>query len=425
MTLIAYAILAALVAASLVEAWLTRRQAACVAANRQQVPAAFAQDFTLAEHQKAADYTVARCRLAQWHRAWDTGIAVAWFLVAYEPLYAALSALLDPGIARSVAFMLLVSLADAVLDLPFAVAATFGTEARFGFNRTSPKLFAADAAKGMAVNAVIGGLLCSGLFWLLGWLPEGWWLYAWAGFMAFSLAMVVAYPRFIAPLFNEFRPLEEGELRTRVERLLARCGFEADGVFVMDGSKRSSHGNAYFTGFGRAKRIVFYDTLIEKCQPDEIEAVLAHELGHFKHGHIRQRVAQAAVAAFLAFAFMGWAFEDGALAAQFGLPADPAMSLLVAAAAFGPMSLLLAPLSNWLHRRAEFQADAFADRMVGAEPLARALVRLNRENAGTLTPDAVYAAFHYSHPPLGERVARLMADRRGPPEAAVAEPAAA
>jgi STE24 endopeptidase len=407
MTDLAYAILGAIVLSTGLKIWLVRRQMRAAAAHRGAVPAAFAASVSLPEHQKAADYTVATGRLDCAKSAFDCLLTVAWLSLLLAPFHAWFSTLAGPGVWRSTAEVLALSLLGSLIAAPFGAYRTFAVEERFGFNRTSVGLWLKDLAKGWALMTVIGGALFAGMFWLLGHLSGLWWLWAWAGTMAVSVAAGVVYPLFIAPLFNKFEPLPDGAVKERVEALLSRCGFASGGLFVMDASKRSTRGNAYFTGFGRAKRIVFFDTLLSGHGADEIEAVLAHEIGHFKHRHIVSRLGLAAVQMLAVFAALGWAFGPGGLAQQFGLPADPGLTLVVGMSALEPLLRLCAPITNWFSRRAEFQADAYAKATVGGRPLSDALVRLSRDNAQTLTPDPLFAAFNYGHPPVPERVARL------------------
>jgi STE24 endopeptidase len=323
------------------------------------------------------------------------------------PLYALVSQFIEPGLTRSVAFVLLLSVIGHLLGIPFSLANAFWLEERFGFNRLTLSTFFLDEFKSAALGLAIGTPLLYAMFWLLGALPNVWWLFAYAGFMAFTVAMTVIYPTFIAPLFNKFTPMEEGSTRSRMEALLAKCGFESKGLYVMDASKRSAHGNAYFTGFGKAKRIVFFDTLLQKHTLEEIESILAHELGHFKYGHVRQMILQAAAMAFLGFAVLYWAFGSPTFAGWFGLPSDPGVVLMALLFAKEPVSHLLHPLLAWRSRHNEYEADDFARRMVGKEPMISALTRLTRDNLATLTPDPLYASFYFSHPPVPLRVAQL------------------
>ncbi len=389
---------------------LMYRQAAAVAAHREQVPDGFADWISAEVHRRAAAYTLARTRLAIVETVFDTVLAVAWLLVLLGPLYALAAHFIAPGISRAVAVVVAFALAERVLNLPFSVYNTFALEARFGFNRATPMMFLRDRIKGVALSALLGIPLLYGLFWLLRVLPDNWWLLGWAAFMVLMIAMSVIYPAIIAPLFNTFTPMPDGALKSRVEALLAKCGFASKGLYVMDASRRSTHGNAYFTGFGKAKRIVFFDTLLQNHTADEILSILAHELGHYKLGHVGQRIAEMAVLSFVGFAVLGWAFGAGRLAGAFGLPADPGVVLIIVLTAMGPVLHLLSPLTSWLSRRAEYQADNFAKAMAGPGPMISALAKLARDNLSTLTPDALYALFYYSHPPVPARIAQLRAE---------------
>jgi STE24 endopeptidase len=371
------------------------------------VPTEFIDQLSPEEHAKAADYTLARTRLSVRQTAFDTIMAVLWLGLLLAPLYGLVATVVPPGLTRSVALVIAFAGVGTILNLPFALVRTFRLEARFGFNRMTPGMFVRDQLKGAALQLLLGVPLLYGLFALLAALPDLWWIFGWAGLMAVMIAMIVIYPAFIAPLFNKFTPMAEGPMKSRIEALLAQCGFESNGLFVMDASKRSAHGNAYFSGFGKAKQIVFFDTLLEKHSQEEILAILAHELGHYKFGHILQRIAETALLAFVVFFVLHWAFAAGSLAEAFGLPADPGLVLIVVLTAMGPLSQLVSPVTNYLSRRAEFQADGFAKKMVGREPMTSALTKLSRDNLSTLTPDWLYAIFTYSHPPVPERIAHL------------------
>ncbi len=405
---LALAIVAAIVLSGILGIYLLTRQAATVAANRERVPEGFAGAISGEEHKRAAAYTLARTRLAIVQTAFDTVTAVVWLTFLLGPLYALAARWIAPGMSRSVAVVVLFALIGRLLHLPFSIFSTFSLEARFGFNRATPAMFLMDRLKGVALALLLGVPLLYGLFWLLGVLPNLWWLIGWAAFMALMIAMTVIYPTFIDPLFNTFTPMPQGQLKASIEALLAKCGFESKGLYVMDASKRSTHDNAYFTGFGRAKRIVFFDTLLQNHTPEEILSILAHELGHYKLGHITQRIAETAVLTFFGFAVLHWAFAGG-LAGAFSLAADPGLVLIIILTAFGPVMHLLSPFTSFLSRRAEYQADSFAKAMTGAEPMISALTKLSRDNLSTLTPDELYALFYYSHPPVPLRVARLKA----------------
>jgi STE24 endopeptidase len=408
MSSLALAIVAAIVLSGVLGLYLLYRQASTVAANQDRVPEGFAGAISSGEHRRAAAYTLARTRFEFGQTAFDTLLAVVWLTVLLGPLYTLVAQFVAPGLSRSVALVVLFWLAERLLNLPFSIFSTFSLEASFGFNRATPAMFLLDRIKGLALSALLGVPLLYGFFFLLRVLPDFWWLTGWAALMVLMIAMTVIYPSFIAPLFNKFTPLPQGQLKTRIEALLAKCGFESNGLYVMDASKRSTHGNAYFTGFGKAKRIVFFDTLLQNHTPDEILSILAHELGHYKLGHIGQRIAEMAVFTFLGFAVLYWAFVAG-LAGSFGLAADPGLVLIIILTALGPVLHLLSPFTSFLSRRAEYQADGFAKAMAGPEPMISALTKLARDNLSTLTPDRFYALFYYSHPPVPARIARLKA----------------
>jgi STE24 endopeptidase len=405
--LIAAAIVAAIILSGALDLYLKRRQAISVAANRPRVPIDFRDSVSIEDHQRAADYTLANIRLGAAQTVFDTILSALWLTLLLALLYAAIAAVVPAGLSRSVALVLAVGATGAALHLPFSVARTFGLEAKFGFNRATPLIFALDRLKGLALQFAFAAPLLYGLFWLLAATPRFWWLFGWVGSVGLIIALTVIYPMWIAPMFNTFTALPEGPMKSRIEDLLVRCGFQSSGLFVIDASRRSSHGNAYFSGFGKAKRIVFFDTLLEKHTQDEILSILAHELGHFKLGHIGERIAQSAAFMFVLFAALHWAFSAGGLASQFGLPGDPGVVLTIVMIAIGPILHLAAPLTNWLSRRAEFEADDFARTMVGREPMISALTRLSRDNLSTLTPDRLYVLFYYSHPPVPVRIAEL------------------
>ncbi|MDT7836787.1 M48 family metallopeptidase [Aquabacterium sp. OR-4] len=408
----------ALVLSLAVRLWLATRQMRHVAQHRAQVPAAFADTVSLAAHQRAADYTLAKGRLGLLWAAFGSAVLLGWTLLGgLDALNLAVLEAVQPrfgNLAYQLALLAAFTLIGAVLDLPFELYATFRLEQRFGFNRTTLKLWLADAVKGLLVGAVIGLPLAALILWIMGATGGLWWLWAWAAWMAFNLAVMVVYPTLIAPLFNKFEPLADDALKTRVQALMARCGFAAKGLFVMDGSRRSAHGNAYFTGLGAAKRVVFYDTLLAKLSPLEVEAVLAHELGHFKLRHILQRMVMMFALSLGALALLGWlsnwtGFYTG-LGVQPNLAApNDALALLLFMLAVPVFGFFAAPLSAMLSRRHEFEADAYARSHSDGQALASALVKLHQDNAATLTPDPLYVRFYYSHPPAGERLAALAA----------------
>lgn len=390
--------------------WLSARQSRHVARHRATVPAAFAGKIPLDAHQKAADYTRARLAVGSVELVVETALLLVLTVGGgLQWLFdLAARALQHGGIWHGVAFLSLISIVSFAVGLPFSIWRTFVTEARFGFNKTSPATFASDLVKGILVAAVVGLPLVATVLWMMRTTGPNWWMWVWAFWLGFNLLVMVLYPIVIAPIFNKFVPLEDGPLKQRIESLLARCGFRSSGLFVMDGSKRSAHGNAYFTGLGSAKRIVFFDTLVEKLAPEEVEAVLAHELGHFKLRHLWQRVAVMAVMSLAVLALLGWLMGQRWFFEGLGMSSDgEAAALALVLFALPVFTFPLTPLTSLWSRRHEFQADAYAAHHAQAEDLVSALVKLYRDNAGTLTPDPLYSAFYDSHPPAPIRVARL------------------
>lgn len=410
MTALALAICIAIMLSTGLGVYLRGRQIVAVAQSRDAAPRDFAKEVTLDEHRRAADYTLARTRFSIFEQAYEGGVAIGWLLFGLTPLYGVIAGWFQPGLTRSVALVVAFAALSEVLALPCSLAETFWLEARFGFNRQSPPSFLADWLKTGMLQLLIGAPLLYAMFAVLRAAPDWWWLYAFVGFMVFMIVMMAVYPTFIAPLFNKFSPLPNDDLRRRLEALLRKCGFESQGLYTMDASTRSARGNAYFTGFGKAKRIVLFDTLLAKHTPEEIELILAHELGHFKFGHIRQMLALTAGLAFIGFAVLYWALGPQGLASAFLMPNDPGLGLVIAMLAKEPVLHVLSPLLAWRSRRAEFEADDFAKAMVGEEPMVSALTRLARDNLATLTPDGIYALFYYSHPPVPARVAHLRGD---------------
>jgi STE24 endopeptidase len=404
--------LAALAAATLTRLWLARRQAAHVRAHRDAVPASFADSIPLSAHRKAADYTVAKMRLASLEVL--AGAAVL-LLLTFGGLLARLSAAWAGvfeagGLWHGTALIASVVVLLSALDLPFAAYRTFGIEQRFGFNRMSVALFLADLAKGALLGAALGLPLLVLVLWLMQRMGEAWWLYVWLAWMGFNLLVLLAYPTFIAPLFNRFTPLADPTLAERIERLLARCGFRSSGLYVMDGSRRSAHGNAYFTGFGAAKRIVFFDTLLSRLAPPEVEAVLAHELGHYRRHHVWKRIALLSALSLALLWVLGHLIDEpGFYAGLRAGPPAPALGLLLFVLVMPVFTFFLQPLTSLYSRRHEFEADAYAAANASAADLVKALVKLYQDNAATLTPDPVHSAFYDSHPPAARRIARLEA----------------
>ena len=393
--------------------WLTLRQIRHVAAHRAAVPADFAERIPLAAHQKAADYTVDRNKLAIFTTLIDAVLLLALTLgggLAW--LHDFWNARLT-GLPYGLALIFSVMLISAVIDLPFALYRQFVVEARYGFNRMTLGLFCADLLKHTLLGVAIGAPVILAVLWLMGAMGPFWWLYVWLFWCAFNLLALFVYPTWIAPLFNKFSPLEEGEMKARIEALLVRCGFRSSGLFVMDGSKRSSHGNAYFTGFGNNKRIVFFDTLLARLAPGEIEAVLAHELGHFRRHHIVQRIAFMFAGALGFLWLLGQLIDAPWFYNGLGVPAQStALALILFFLVIPVFTFPLKPLTSYLSRRNEFEADAYATENAAAGDLVRALVKLYEDNAAILTPDPLHSLFYDSHPPAAVRIARLQAAAR-------------
>jgi STE24 endopeptidase len=409
-SLFAALFVALLLLGTTVRVGLMYRQLRHVLARRGAVPAAFAASISLDSHQRAADYTAARMRLAIPQVLVATAFTLALTLggglqllhTAWAGPFAA------GGLAHGVALLASLGVLGWLIELPFVLFRTFVIEKRFGFNRMTAWLFVSDTLKETLLAALIGLPLLAAVLWLMGAMGGLWWLWVWALWLVFNLLVMLVWPTFIAPLFNKFTPLADEALRARVEALLARCGFQSKGLFVMDGSRRSAHGNAYFTGFGAARRIVFYDTLLAKLAPEEVEAVLAHELGHFRRRHILKRLAVLAPASLALLALLGWLMQQGWFFAGLGMQAsDTASALALFFLALPAFSFPLAPLASYWSRKYEYEADAYAARQTRAGDLISALVKLYRDNAATLTPDPLYSRFFDSHPPAALRVARL------------------
>ena len=405
----------ALVAGLLLRFWLASRQIRHVARHRGELPADFANTVSLSAHQKAADYTIAKTRLGLLELALGAGVLLGWTLLGGISTLNSflLSALGGGGMVQQLAVLASFAFISALLDLPLGLYQTFSVEQAYGFNKTTPKLWLLDFVKSSLLGALIGLPIAALILWLMGAAGAQWWIWAWGTWVGFNLLLLWALPTFIAPLFNKFTALEDGTIKTQVTALMARCGFAAKGLFVMDGSKRSAHGNAYFTGFGSAKRVVFYDTLLAKLSPDEIAAVLAHELGHFKHRHLSRRMLLLFGTSLLAFAMLGWLANQSwfyaglGVAPNLGAPND-ALALLLFMISAPLLSFFIAPVFSAMSRRDEFQADAYAVAHTSGQDLATALLKLYEDNAATLTPDPVYVRFYYSHPPASERLARLL-----------------
>ncbi|MDO4794417.1 MAG: M48 family metallopeptidase [Brachymonas sp.] len=426
--------LAALGLGVLLKAWLAWRQMRHVQAHRGAVPPAFAHTVSLPAHQKAADYTVTQSRFGLLNLLLGTLLLLGWTLGGgLQALHGLMGQWFHSPMLQQLGLLAGFALIGSVLDLPLDWYRTFRLEARFGFNTSTLGLWLGDWFKNMALGAVIGLPLAALILWLMQQVGSLWWLWAWAVWASFGLLMTVIYPSWIAPLFNRFEPLQDPELVQRVTALMQRCGFAAKGFYVMDGSKRSAHANAYFTGLGRAKRVVFFDTLLSKLHPGEVDAVLAHELGHFKHRHIQKRLLLGLALNLAGFALLGWLYGQDWFYAGLGVAGSrngphAALALLLFALAAPVFTLFAAPIAAASSRKHEFEADAFAAQHSAASDLSSALLKLYNDNAATLTPDPLYVRFYYSHPPASERLACL-ADlaaglpSTGPAHAAGARPA--
>ena len=402
--------LLALAVSTATRLWLSLRQLRHVTRERRAVPAGFEDSIPLSAHQKAADYTVAKTRLGLLETAVGALVVLAFTVGGgLQRLIEAWSGVLDPaGYAHGVALVVSVVVVSGLVDLPFSAVRAFVIEQRFGFNRMTPALFIADLAKQALLSALLGIPLLFCVLWLMARAGEAWWLYAWLTWVAFSLVVHFLYPTVFARWFNKFSPLTDAALKARIESLLAKCGFRAKGLFVMDGSKRSSHGNAYFTGFGAAKRIVLFDTLISRLQPPEIEAVLAHELGHYSLHHIWKRMALVFAGSLATLWLLGWLAGQDWFYTGLGVQTPgTAVALLLFFMAVPAFTFPLHPLASLYSRKHEYEADAYASRHADAAELARALVKLYEDNAATLTPDPLHSAFYDSHPPAVHRIARL------------------
>ena len=424
---------AALVASLAIKLWLTTRQMRHVALHRDTVPAAFAASVGLAAHQRAADYTLAKGRFGLLAMAFGSITLLGWTLLGgLDALNLAVREAVQPSfgdMAYQLALLTAFALIGGLLDLPFELYSTFRIEQQFGFNRNTWRQYLADQLKGLLLGALIGLPLAALVLWIMGAAGSWWWLWAWGAWTAFQLLVMLAYPTLIAPLFNKFEPLADEALKARVQALMQRCGFAAKGLFVMDGSRRSAHGNAYFTGLGAAKRVVFFDTLLAKLTGPEVEAVLAHELGHFKHKHVTQRLFMMFAISAAALALLGWLAGQSGF--YMGLGVRPniaapnnALALLLFMAVVPVFGFFASPLMAQLSRKHEFQADAYACAQSSGCDLASALLKLHEDNAATLTPDPVYVRFYYSHPPASERLLALRASAASAASSASPAPAA-
>jgi STE24 endopeptidase len=402
--------LSLLLLTTVIRLWLGRRHIAYIQSHRHEVPAAFAADISLDAHQKAADYSSAKTLLVMTESvvqaillwALTLGGGLQWIDEAWRGV------LPDAEIFRGALVILTAFVISSLVDIPLDYYKAFVVDERFGFNKMTRAMFFSDLVKHSLVGLVLGAPLLFAALWLMQGAGDLWWLYLWVLWSGFNLLMLAVYPTVIAPLFNKFSPLADEALKTRIESLLARCGFKSQGLFVMDGSRRSSHGNAYFTGFGAAKRVVFFDTLLDRLDANEIEAVLAHELGHFKHKHVIKRIALMFIVSFAGLALLGWLVNQPWFYSGLGVAEKSNhMALLLFILVSPVFTFLLRPLLASYSRQNEFEADAYAAQHSDSKYLIEALVKLYRDNASTLTPDPLHSAFYDSHPPASIRIAKL------------------
>ena len=396
--------------------YLATRQIRHVARHRNLVPAAFASTIALASHQKAADYTIAKARLGMLETGFGAALLMGWTLLggldALNQILARSGLASYGSLVPQLALLVAFGLISGLIDLPFSLYKTFRLEESFGFNKMTARLWLADLLKSTLVGAIIGLPIVALILWLMGSAGGLWWLWTWMVWMGFNLLALVLFPTVIAPLFNKFKPLDDEALKARVTALMQRCGFAAKGLFVMDGSKRSAHANAYFTGFGAAKRVVFYDTLLKQLNPAEVDAVLAHELGHFKHKHIIKRIVVMFAVSLLGFALLGWLSSQVWFYTGLGVRpniagGNDALALLLFLMAVPLLSFFVSPVMAQVSRQHEFEADAYAVSQTDGRDLQSALLKLYKDNASTLTPDPVFVKFYYSHPPASERLGRM------------------
>jgi STE24 endopeptidase len=408
----------ALLLTTFIKLWLAQRQLRHINTHRAQVPDAFREQVELSTHQKAADYTSAKTRLSLFSILFDMLMLLAFTLGGGIQLLSDWSsATFHNTMLQGISVIVAVLIISSILEAPFELYSTFVIEARFGFNKMTLGLYLLDALKGILLGTILGLPLLLGVLWLMEKMGSLWWLYVWGVWISFNLLLLFIYPNFIAPLFNKFQPLQDEVLKERIDTLMKRCGFTSSGLFVMDGSKRSTHGNAYFTGFGKTKRIVFFDTLLQRLTPSEIDAVLAHELGHFKRHHVMKRIAFTFILSLIFLWVLAQLMQSGWFYQGLGINIHPettgqtqstALALLLFFMVLPVFSFLLQPLTSYYSRKHEFEADAYAAEQTNAGDLSTALVKLFQDNAKTLTPDPLYATFYESHPPAMERIAHLM-----------------
>jgi len=408
--------LIALVISYSIQFWLSKRQANYVQNHRATVPAAFINSVSLTAHQKAADYTIEKGKLGDIDSV--IGLVVLLLLTLGGGINAAFTFwagfALSP-LVTGIAAIATIVLAMTLVELPTSIYQTFVIEEKYGFNKSTVNQFIKDHLLQLALTAAIGLPLLALILWVMDSIGPMWWLWAWGILMSFSLLMSWLFPTVIAPLFNKFTPMEEGSLKNRIQSLLARCGFHSEGIFIMDGSKRSGHGNAYFTGLGNNKRIVFYDTLVNSLDDEELEAVLAHELGHFKCKHVIKMLIATAIMSLISLAILGWLINQQWFFTGLGVEQPSNAAALLLFTLVSPVfTLFMQPITAYFQRKFEFEADDFASKNAKASKMISGLVKLYEENASTLTPDPLYSAFHYSHPPAAIRIAHLEANIQNP-----------
>jgi STE24 endopeptidase len=404
---------ATLVASQLLKFWLATRQIRHVASHRQAVPPVFSQRIDIAAHQKAADYTIAKMRFALLELSFGMAMTLFWTLFGgLHFLNQVLLGWMGTGLAQQVTLLVSFVLIGSVIELPFTLYQTFRIEQRFGFNKTTLKLWLQDSAKSSLLGLVVGFPLIALVLWVMGATGALWWLYSWCVWMGFNLLLLLVYPTWIAPIFNKFEPLENPEIARRAAALMQRCGFTSKGFYVMDGSRRSAHANAYFTGLGASKRVVFYDTLLSQLSASEVEAVLAHELGHFKHKHISKRIVSMFALSLIGFALLGFLSTQSWFYTGLGVipniaAANDALALLLFMLVLPFFGTFIGPIFAYVSRSHEYEADAYAVSQTNPVDLGQALMKLYKDNASTLTPDPLYVQFYYSHPPALERLGRM------------------
>lgn len=401
--------LSALLLTTVARLWLAQRHLRHIQLNRQSVPQDFAGSITLESHHKAADYSSSKTRLGMLHSLLDAALLLAFTLGGgIQTITDYWQNILGDGLWRGVALIVSVLVISSLMEIPLSLYRTFVIDARFGFNKMTPGLFLADMLKQTLLLSTLGIPLLLGVLWLMARMGEYWWLYVWLAWMGFNLLILTLYPTVIAPLFNKFSPLEDQTLAARIETLLKKCGFKSQGLFVMDGSKRSSHGNAYFSGLGASKRIVFFDTLLARLNHDEIEAVLAHELGHFKRRHVVKRILSMFILSLAGLWLLGWLMPQGWFYQGLGVTTQGTDTALLLFMLASPVfTFLFNPISSLYSRKHEFEADRYAAENASSEALIQALVKLYNDNAATLTPDPLHSVFYDSHPAAAQRIAHL------------------